>query len=45
MDKPNPPNHDKPRHAQPQVPGGGEPKPKPRPNPDEERSLPFLPIG
>jgi len=45
MEKPTQTNPDKPRHTQPHAPGEPEPRPKPRPNPDEERSLPYLPIG
>jgi len=47
MDKPNTPAPEKPHYAQPKEPREGAPTPKPRPGPsqDDERSLPFLPIG
>jgi hypothetical protein len=47
MEKPTTPAPVNPHYAQPREPHEGAPTPKqrPRPNPDEERSLPFLPIG
>ena len=47
MEKPTTPAPEKPHYAQPKEPreGAPQPKPRPRPNPDEERSLPYLPIG
>ena len=51
MEKPTTPAPEKPHYAQPKEPREGapkpqpQPKPRPRPNADDERSLPFLPIG
>lgn len=47
MDKPTIPAPEKPHYAHTKETREGEPKPrpKPRPNPDDERSLPYLPIG